>query len=90
MFWSGVLMVVVTSLGWRHRVIQAILAEIGSGLVLSVGVFVGVGVPALDQALFAGLLLHVAIRFVPRERVDSIRIVVVPLLVVSVALQYGA
>lgn len=40
-FWSGVVMVAVTGLGWRHRVIQAIPAEIRSGLVLSIGVFIG-------------------------------------------------
>lgn len=41
-FWSGLLMLVVTAFGWRRRVIDAIPPEIRSGLVLSVGVFIGV------------------------------------------------
>lgn len=41
-FWSGVLMVAVTGFGWRSRVIDAIPAEVRSGLLLSVGVFIAV------------------------------------------------
>ncbi len=39
--WSGLLMVAVTLLGWRGKVIEAIPPEIRSGLVLSVAVFIG-------------------------------------------------
>lgn len=40
--WSGVLMLAVTGAGWRGRVIDAIPPEIGTGLVLSVGMFIAV------------------------------------------------
>ncbi|MFC6093135.1 solute carrier family 23 protein [Saccharothrix lopnurensis] len=41
-FCSGVLMVAVTALGWRARVVEAIPADVRTGLVACVGIFIGV------------------------------------------------
>lgn len=41
-FYSGVLMVAVTALGWRTRVVEAIPAAVRTGLVACVGIFIGV------------------------------------------------
>lgn len=41
-FWSGLLMLAVTALGWRRRVIEAIPDEVRTGLIVSVAVFIAV------------------------------------------------